>query len=96
MRDYALTGREGKTATHAIDLAETTFNAAVNMRVGERQGLKIMNEALGVVVKYNAGIEQPFRIECSFEAFHHAPCFITPFSRDKRSHIAPRTVLGFE
>ncbi len=55
-----------------------------------------MYEAFGVVVENHSRIEETLGVEGIFEAFHQVPHLCSPFSLDKRSHIAACAVLGFQ
>ena len=60
------------------------------------QGLEMLDEALGVVVEDDAGVEQIMRVENLLQLAHGGKGLLAPLILDKWRHVAARAVLGFE
>ena len=67
---------------------------AAHLEFGQR--LEVLNEALGVIVEDDAGIEQVLRVENLLQLAHGGKGFLAPLILDKGRHVAARAVLGLE
>ena len=96
LNNNALTRRESKSASDAVDFAETTFDASVDERMALRKRFEVGNVALRVVVENNTRIEYVVRVEELFHFFHELERLFAPFAFDERSHVATSAMFGFE
>ena len=94
--DNTLTGRERKTASHAIHLTETALDATVDLRIGERHRFDVLDIAFRVIIEYHTRVEQSLRVEELFHFLHDLKGLRAPLFLDKRRHVAACTVLGLE
>ena len=92
----ALTRGKRKAAAHAVDLAETAFNALVDEFVGKWKRLEVLYVTFRVVVEYHARIENVLRVEQGLYLLHDTENLCAPLFLDKRRHIAASAMLGFQ
>ena len=65
----------------------------VKAEVKDRQRLEVFDEALRVVVKDHASVEQILRIEYLLQLFHGGIRGLAPLVFHKRCHVAPGAML---
>ena len=86
---YGLTG-----AVMAVALRGAGIVQPFHFQFG--QGLEVLDEALGVVVEDDAGIEQIVRVENLLQFAHGGKSLFAPLILDKWRHVAARAVFGLQ
>ena len=95
LHNNTLARRQRKAAAHAVYFAESAFDAFVDVVVDKRHRLEVLNEAFGVVIEDDTGIEYAFGIKQILDFAHDAVGSFAPFVFDKGSHVASGAVFGF-
>ena len=109
LEHYSGPWRHCKAARHAVYFTETALYTFVDLRIcgrwlfrsafgrlKQRQGLEVLEAALGVIVEYDTRIKNVLWIENSLYAFHDIKCLFSPLVLYIRSHIASCAMLCFK
>ena len=96
MYDDTLAAGERVATCHAVHLAETTFDAAVNHGMHFGAWFDMLQVGLWVFVEDDAWVHNIVWVEELFHFAHELVGIVAPFAAHEWRHVASRTVLGFE